>query len=72
MVSPQIIGILVFPRVGCPALPRSKTYHLSKSRILDSNKDQVSIGMRATTFILGSNQDPENGHRRSGKKERKF
>lgn len=71
MASPQIAGILVFPRVGCPALPGSKTYHLSKSRILGFSKrsSPYLFGIRTPTFILGSNWDPGNGHWRPGKRE---
>lgn len=45
MASPQITAILVFPRVGCPTLPGSKTYQpiYQTREFLAANRDQVNI-----------------------------
>lgn len=45
MPSPQIIGILVFPRVHYPALPDSMTFQSINQtwEFLAANRDQVNI-----------------------------
>lgn len=46
-------AFLVFPRVGCPALPSSKTYQsiYQSQEFLASNKDQVNIYLGQGPFI---------------------